>query len=101
MHDNIIYNALTLDSLGKVIKEIKERSRARWEHQIRIARDQQQYIKFFDWLKSNCNDELVLMICELAIDCVGYGMPISLPWSEKLKPWIDKYEESTKEGAVL
>ena len=97
MHDNIIYNALTLDSLGKVIKEIKERSRARWAYRKRIVRTQKRYIYFFDWLKNNCNDLPTLMICELTVDCAGYDMPIPFDWSEKLKPWMDKYKAHLKE----
>jgi len=97
MQDNTTCTSLTPYCLDMAMKDMAKRSKAQWEHQARIARDQQKYIKLFDWLKNNCSDELVLMIGELAIDCVGYGMPISLPWSEELKPWIDKYEAHLKE----
>ena len=44
---------------------------------------------FYNWLKDNCNDEIIVSIGGSSI-----GVPMLPPFMyDKIKPWIDRYEQ--------
>ena len=89
---NLADTQLSSDSIEKCIDVIKNRQGTDLftDFERKRCKDQVEIIKFYSWLEVNCQDVNVLSI--VGILCIN-SLPINKVMYDKIKPWIDRYEQ--------
>jgi len=87
-YDNNTVTKLTPDNLKSFMDSVIDGSsfmKCEEETRERINKS----FDFYNWLKDNCNDEIIVSIGASSI-----GVPMLPPFMyDKIKPWIDRYEK--------
>ncbi|GEM_PF-4259487 len=61
----------------------------RWEER---AKERHEVGGFYEWLKGNCQDQETILFGKCAVAVAG-SIPIPRFMYDKLKPWMDKYDQ--------